>query len=249
VLDAKPHGLRCALDSLGGLSNSVRVALAAEGDHVGVGRASLALGVVAVARRRRRASSIRSMTVMSIQRWMRGVAGLIVCLGVVGCMGTTRIVAPTRPDAKGKPVAFERRERNVTRDWLHHVARRAYYRSGFFLGFADSPDQWSVLNANGRPELARLTFVSEDHELVKEWLYPSKKKMYQFIGGQLAYQGPISDYARILREQGYPDKIIVDESDQRRRTDEFIYSGWFLPSLQTYHFFNGKLILSQTEGN
>jgi hypothetical protein len=183
---------------------------------------------------------------------MKGVAGLIACLGVVGCMGTTSIVA-TRlggrlvndPYTAVKPMAFERREHDVTHDLLHHVARRAYRRPVFFFGFVDTQDQWNVLNANGRPEWVRRTFVTDDHERVKEWLYPSKQKMFQFIGGRLVYQGPISDYARILWEHGYPDKIVADEGDQRRRTDDFIYSDWFVPSLETYHFFNGKLVQSQ----
>jgi hypothetical protein len=182
---------------------------------------------------------------------IRGALPLLLALSLslpIGC-ATSHARLPQRIDAAGVPHSFKRVERFAQRDFLHHFIRVAYYRTNpdSFMPVADS-DQATVVKQWGPPTWIRKPFDSLQSERVKEWLYIDQRRIFQFIGGQLVYDGPLSDYEQTLLSRGYPDRVEVGYADTGTNIDIFVYTRIFTPMLEQFYFVNGTLIQSK-EGN
>jgi hypothetical protein len=160
-------------------------------------------------------------------------------LGVVGC--THRAGSPFNYDAEGRPYTYQRREYNIERDWVHHVLSDVYKPPRRRFASRLTADQQPIVDQLGRPDWVRRPFRSFQNEKVQEWVYLDFAKVYQFIGGQLIFEGPLTDYEQILLRRGYPDHAISNRSDSGRVVDVLVYAGTFSANMQEYMMVDGMI--------
>ena len=165
---------------------------------------------------------------------------------LTGCAHTAKI--QYRYDADGTPVSFRRCERNITRDFLHHFSRQAYRRPAPGMDRSLSADQKPIVDQLGLPDWVRRPFVSYQGERVDEWICLDAMQVFQFIGGKMVFQGPLTDYEQVLLRHGYPSHMISNSADTGHQIDLFIYDDVFRPSIQQFYFVDGTIKQMQ-EGN
>ncbi len=168
---------------------------------------------------------------------------LAAALALAGCMTDRAPRFDTGPD--GEPVQFKRYESNLSLDWINHQTRALYQlvEAGPYEPTL-SPAQRELLMNEGRPDYIRREFRSETDELVKEWIYWKKEKIVQFVAGELVFEGPLTDYERILIRRGRPDKHFSQAADNfAPRVDILHYNGVFNTKLDIYRFSDGKQII------
>ena len=96
----------------------------------------------------------------------------------------------------------------------------------------------------------RKPYRSIGDERVQEWIYLDRAHLFQFVGKQMVYEGPLKDYEQILIERGYPDRAVVSHEEGKMCVDVFFYTQIFnvYPDsfkLDEYHFVNGNITQSQ----
>lgn len=174
-------------------------------------------------------------------------AGLALCLAALSWAGCARRTAwlPQRYDAAGIPHSFKRHEQFPQRDFLHHFVRRAYRKPAVWFGPKEGTDPAVTFKQWGKPDWIRKPFRSFQNERVKEWIYLDKQRIFQFTGGQLVYEGPLTDYEQCLIARGYPDR--TEQTFVETGTDGqiFVYTKVFAPWLEEFHFVNGMVLQSQ----
>ena len=187
---------------------------------------------------------------ITIQPVRRGLPLLLaVSLSILMGCATQHARLPQRIDAAGVPQSFKRVERGAQRDFFHHFVRTVYHKTNpdSFMPVADS-DQTAVVKQWGPPTWIRKTFPSLQGERVKEWLYIDQRRVFQFVGGQLVYDGPLTDYEQILLSRGYPDRVETDYPETGTNIDVLVYTRVFSPLIEEFSFDSGTLIQSK-EGN
>lgn len=135
--------------------------------------------------------------------------GLILTSLIAATLACSTIPATVhRTSEGGEIVQYKRYPKYMEYNLIHHIDRIAYRQAGEGdFNHRLSPQQQAVLMDLGKPELIRHSFKSRGEELVQEWLYLEKQRLYQFVEGMIAYEGPVTDQERILAEHGYPDHV------------------------------------------
>jgi hypothetical protein len=174
---------------------------------------------------------------------------LLVTLLAAGC-ARSQSPLPQRYDATGIPHSFKRIEQHPQRDFVHHWVRKAYIRPdhGYKMFEPAGVDQQTAVQEWGRPDWIRKQFRSLENDRVQEWLYLDKGHIFQFIGTDLVYEGPLTDYEQTLLSRGYPDRCMMVLRESGEREDLFVYTRVFTPWLEQIKFRDGRIIQSQ-EGN
>jgi hypothetical protein len=150
--------------------------------------------------------------------------------------------------ADGTPVSYRRLEKNLERDFMHHFGRDVYETAPYGIDRDATEEQRPVLETLGVPDFVRHRFTSLENERVTEWVYLDAMQVFQFVNGNLVFQGSLTDYEQTLLRHGRPSRAATSRSDTGRREDLLIYNKVFQPSLQEFFFIDGKLIQKQ-EGN
>jgi len=166
---------------------------------------------------------------------------------LAACATTPAVVY--QRDKQGGMEFRKRYARYVAVDLIHRFLKNAY-RPALGKDFNErslSEHQKTVVADLGRPELVRRPFKSRENELVEEWAYPEKRKIVQFVEGQLAYEGPLTDYERVLIEHGYPHSVTEVQVQGGGERAHWIYEdSWFLRvKSKTFDFTDGKLVYQQ----
>jgi hypothetical protein len=179
----------------------------------------------------------------------------VLCLALTlgGCAFQSAPIA-FRYDAAGIPKSFKRVERFPQCDYVHHFVRQAYLKTGANFAPKDQTGQTSATAKSdqlltfeewGKPDYIRKPFRSLDNERVEEWIYLDRVHIFQFIGNQLVFEGPLSDYEQVLLRKGYPDKSFQTRYETGTDEDVFIYHTMFAARLEEFHFMDGVLTQSQ----
>jgi hypothetical protein len=172
---------------------------------------------------------------------------LSICFAAAGCAARNPALV-YRYDMAGIPHAFKRFEQCPQRDFLHHWMRKVYHKPPKTVSPREGADQGVTLKEWGKPDWIRKPFRSMHNELVEEWVYINKGRVFQFTGDKLVYEGPLTDYEQVLLYRGYPDRAIQLRMETGNDLDVFIYRKVFSPVLEEMHFVNGLLTQAQ-EGN
>jgi hypothetical protein len=106
-------------------------------------------------------------------------------------------------------------------------------------------DQAATVKTWGRPDWVRKPFRSLEDERVSEWLYLDKGHIFQFVGEDLVFEGPLTDYEQTLLGRGYPDRDFSLRRENGEREDLFLYNRVFAPWLEEFKFRDGWIIQSQ----
>lgn len=162
--------------------------------------------------------------------------------------GKTGLKEPswTRPQliyhADGDRTTFKRYERYPQRDFFHHCFRKVYGVPGENFRAA-SPDQEVLLEEWGPPDYVRRRFESNEDERVDEWAYLDEFRIFQFVKGEIVYEGPLTDYEQTLMRYGFPDRMSTLINEQGRVVHAFVYKSVILPyRLFTFYFSNDAMI-------
>lgn len=177
---------------------------------------------------------------------------LLLALLLLAPAGCARRTSPLiqRIDPGGIPYRAKRIEQYPQRDYLHHCVRTVYNRPDhcftMFTPLGDS--QVATVNEWGRPDWVRKPFRSLENDRVVEWVYIDKRHVFQFVGTDLVFEGPLTDYEQTLLIRGVPDRCLMVLRENGEREDVFIYNRLFTPWLEQFKFRDGYIIQSQ-EGN
>lgn len=173
----------------------------------------------------------------------------VALLGLAGC-AHRKSPLPQFYDYGGIPRSFKRHELYPQRDFRHHFVRKAYYRPdhGWSMFEPLPGDQETTVKEWGRPDWIRKPFTSLQSEKVHEWVYLDKQRVFQFVGPDLVFDGPLTEYEQILISRGYPDRTNYVIRENGEREDLFVYTRVFTPWLEQFKFRDGHVIQSQ-EGN
>jgi hypothetical protein len=148
---------------------------------------------------------------------------------------------PVRIGPGGIPTAFKRVERTPQRDFIHHWVRTAYLKPARNFAAPPKSDQASTMKELGAPDWMRKPFRSLQNERVEEWVYLDAGQMFQFVGTQRVFEGPLTDLEQKLIERGYPDWVQASYPDSGNNLDIFVYYNLFWPVQEEFHFVNGQL--------
>ncbi len=194
-----------------------------------------------------------------------GLTAILAGLALIGCARTDARFTE-RIDEEGNVQARKRIDQHPKRDFLHHFTRDAYraprelasdgeerYALVFHgalrpvgdMVLVPETDEFVIAKEWGKPDWVRKSFRSLLGERVDEWLYMDEDRMFQFVGGMLVYDGPVTDYERILIQRGYPDRHRSSQTDSGNRVDELVYQSVFFPWFEDFYLANGQIVQSQ----
>jgi hypothetical protein len=174
---------------------------------------------------------------------LAGLGGLL-----SGCARPSDGLPPILFTPSGEPVSFKRLEVHPQLDYFHHI-RRAAYRAPENGFEAASEDQESIVDQWGPPSHVRKPFKTMEDEKVEEWLYYDRQQIFQFSGGALIYDGPMTDMETLLLRRGYPHRATTAISETgkvkhvfvyRRLTDSYrveaynLTNGWIVSAVQLH---------------
>jgi hypothetical protein len=108
-------------------------------------------------------------------------------------------------------------------------------------------DQLQVLSKWGQPDWLRGPFRTTRGDQATEWLYDRQNRIFQWVDGQLVYQGPVTDAERTMLVHGAPSQVMITHLEPNIRRETFIYRDTFRTSgrEKVFSFSNGKLIFHQ----
>jgi hypothetical protein len=108
-------------------------------------------------------------------------------------------------------------------------------------------DQKAILKEWGQPDYLRGPYKSTRGESnVTEWVYHPLNHLFQFIDGEMVYEGPLTDQERTALVHGAPGEVIVSQVEPNIRRETWIYRPVFLSGREKlYSFTNGRLTYSQ----
>jgi hypothetical protein len=104
-----------------------------------------------------------------------------------------------------------------------------------------------VLAKWGQPDWLRGPFRTTRGDQATEWLFERQNRIFQWVDGELVYQGPVTDVERTMLVHGAPSQVMITQLEPNIRRETFIYRETFRGSghERVYSFSNGKLIFSQ----
>jgi hypothetical protein len=110
-----------------------------------------------------------------------------------------------------------------------------------------TPDQQRVLAQWGQPDWLRGPFRTTRGDTATEWLYERQNRIFQWVDGELVYQGPVTDVERTMLVHGAPTHVIITYLEPNTRRETFIYRDTFrsMGREKVFSFSNGRLIFSQ----
>jgi hypothetical protein len=178
-----------------------------------------------------------------IRRAMIGIGIGLTAIVLAGCAFNSRPLFDYAKD--GERVEVKRIAKHQRIDYFHRWRRTAYVKNGGELHWLLSPDQKAIIAEYGQPDYLRRTFRSTRGDLVKEWAYLEKGKIFQFVRGKMVYEGDLTDLEKTLILRGYPNHVFYLQLDPNITRMTFVYKGIFGLRRQTFSFANGRLCYSQ----
>ena len=174
-------------------------------------------------------------------------AKILIVLAPLVALMSSCVTTPVRVhpySETGEPLVQKRYARHVARDFYRRFSTEAY-RNAVDTDFTRflSPDEHRILREAGRPDLVRHPFRSRLNELTTEWIYLQQQYVVQFIEGMLAYEGPVTDYERVLMEHGYPDVVTEVQVEGGGEVVHWAYRDFFSGRGKTFAFNNDTLCL------
>jgi len=176
----------------------------------------------------------------------------LIALGLSGCGQYRPLYQPY--DENGDPIAFKRRARHMTRDFCHHWRRPVYVKVSEKRKVAKaaaraqnasfSLTQEALVAEVGLPDYVRPPFRSLNRERTIEWLYLEKDILAQFVGGEMVFTGPVTDYERTLIQRGYPDKAVQIREEIGPERVTFLYRNTLATDMEVFSFADDELITS-----
>lgn len=208
---------------------------------------------------RRRASPARARFIWSGRRLVSGLILFGLVLVFSGCARGPKIIDPSKGNAL-ELGEFKRYENNMERDFLHHFSRKAYAEPRkrrlphgelqLMPGTGELmlSDRGQLLEDFGPPTLMRYSFKSREGEKIEEWLYRDSLLVFQFVDGQLVYQGPMSDLETLLIIHGYPDRFSRAQIHPDSEVQVFTYQPLFSTRISIFKLVNDILAFKQEGG-
>ena len=130
-------------------------------------------------------------------------------------------------------------------DLFYRFHRVAYVKPNKALLREKSETMLEILSEFGAPDAVRRPYKSLEGERVKEWVYIDKDRVFQFVAGELVYEGPVTDSEVILMTYGYPNTCIrtMHEPDVVNRS--FRYTEYFSRNEKVFLLINDQLQVAQ----
>ncbi len=175
------------------------------------------------------------------------------CIALVGTLlfacAQTRPKPLMKSNPDGSSTAYKRYERYPQRDFFNHWVRKAYSPARESDVELAQGDQAAVLTQWGKPDYIRKAFKSLDDEKVQEWVYIEKRRVFQFVRHELAFEGELTDHEQLLIRLGYPDSYSTTIGESGLEYVTLHYGNIFLPGRNdTYRLTDGWIVHSH-EGN
>jgi hypothetical protein len=139
-------------------------------------------------------------------RWFS--LAVLLLVGAVGCATSSEKLA-YNVTAPNTLETFKRQSTHGMLDnWLNFYSRTAYSEVKGPITRHLTADKEAVITRHGQPDFVRNGFrAAMTGELVDEWLYWDRQIVVQFVGGRLAYEGPLTEMDAFRVRYGYPDEI------------------------------------------
>jgi hypothetical protein len=167
----------------------------------------------------------------------------VLAVFVLGCAMHTRPLFDY--SAAGEKVMIKRRAKRPNVDYLLRWRSKAYVKNTSELKWLLSDDQKKVIEQNGQPDYIRRTFYSTRRDMVKEWVYWEKQKVFQFVRGTLVYEGPLTDLEKTLITYGYPTNCMNTQLENNINRTTFYYKSPFTVRHRIVSFSNDKIVYDQ----
>lgn len=172
--------------------------------------------------------------------------GLVSGLWLAGC--TVNQAPRFKYGPEGEKIEFKRYEKHLAMDYIYHQSPVAFQRTEALpLGPTLSDKQQEILKAKGKPDYVRNDYLSDSNEIVTDWVYFEKNIIYQFVEGEMVYQGPVSDMDKTLIRRGRPSRVETHETQTGHRADFLAYANPFTNVVDEYVFSNGRLAGAQIQ--
>lgn len=163
-------------------------------------------------------------------------------LATLSGMGCSSLARRNEYVAKEAPMLYKRAPRFEETDWVHRWRSRAY-RTQKPDPNSVSPAQRALLRKLGPPSHMR-NFRADHGQKVTEWLFLDDNVLAQFVSGQLAYQGPVTDMEKLLIDRGYPNSMMRSMSRLGPERKQYIYWNWLHSKSEIFSFADGYLVES-----
>lgn len=167
-------------------------------------------------------------------------AGTVLAVVLAGCTVNHAPRFHYGPD--GEKIQFKRYEDHIALDFYHNQNPIIYTRTDALpLTPILSEEQQALLEAKGKPDYVREDYASDTKERVTDWVYYDHNVLYQFVEGGVVFEGPVTDYEKVLIRRGRPTEATTPTNQTGRRTDVLLYRKAFSDQLDQYVFSNGRL--------
>ncbi|MDD4279154.1 MAG: hypothetical protein PHX74_05395 [Candidatus Sumerlaeales bacterium] len=107
--------------------------------------------------------------------------------------------------------------------------------------------QKEILQEWGQPDYVRGPYRSSRGDQVNEWAYLQANHIFQFVSGEMVFEGPLTDQDRCLITFGAPNEHTVTQAEPGVRQELWIYRPWYSTKFneRIFKFSNGKMIFRQ----
>ncbi|MBN1476670.1 hypothetical protein JXA47_07955 [Candidatus Sumerlaeota bacterium] len=167
----------------------------------------------------------------------------LIPLLALGCTGSRSF---PRADYVHGPIPHQaRRTTDYSREAFWAPLNRTAYEALEHLPRRMSTDQDLVVREFGPPQWGR-EFESLEGEDVLEWLQVDQNRLFQFVEGELVFEGDIRDLEHTLLSHGVPDEVLYHVVDPGVERVTFIYSDVNRSSRAMYFdFSNGMMTFEE----
>jgi hypothetical protein len=108
-----------------------------------------------------------------------------------------------------------------------------------------SNEEKGIVARYGVPNCVRPTYTSLTGEKITDWLFLKDAVMFQFCGGRLVYQGPITDREIILMRFGYPNDVLRFNSTIGPVRETLVYENFWKTSQNFFSLSDDKLTVGE----
>lgn len=157
-------------------------------------------------------------------------------------MGCSSLARRNEYVVKEPPMLYKRAPLHEETDWVHRWRSKAY-RTRKPDPASVSPAQRAILKKYGPPSHMR-NFRADHGQKVTEWLSLDSDLLVQFVGGQIAYKGPVTDMEKLLIDRGYPNEMMRSMSRLGPERKQYIYWNWLHSKSEIYSFADDYLVES-----
>jgi hypothetical protein len=145
--------------------------------------------------------------------------------------------------SQGTPIMEKRIARFPEVNYATRFCSTAYVRNSWGWAKAKTEEQTKILEEHGQPDYTRKSFRTTRGDTAWEWAYLEKNKVFQFVGRQLVYEGPLSDKDRVLMQWGYPDHVLLQNDLLGARRETFIYTAALDSHVKYFSFADDNMVL------